>query len=454
MLRNRRDLPAEVERALASFGPADMVLTDQSAARPTLESETPIAPEGPANLPEEELASERNAEPVQAAAAAVPAPVVEAPPAVPEGPFRIADVVARIDAYQRQAESKPRRPVAVPGIVTSFRFETDGRGVLSRVEGVERGPLLGLSLARAGETGLAEIDGVPGGALRRRAAFSNARLRVGGSSDAGGDWRISGVPAFDPASGRFIGYRGSARRPRSDERAEPAPTPAPSTADSLRQLVHELRTPAGAISSFAEMIEAQMLGPVPPVYRGQAAVIRQQARDLLGVIDDLDLAARIEEDALDLRPGTVPLAPLLAEIAGELTPLAELRGASLSLQGIDTAVRGDRRAVERLLSRLLATLVSAAQSGETVRVEALADAREAPVLAFARPAALNAYPGEALLAIDDEGEDAALLGTGFAMRLVRNLAKELGGALQFERDRLILRLPSAENVPLGQAHGG
>lgn len=453
VLRNRRDLPAEVERALASFGPADMVLTDQSAADAST-AQPAATIEAPAQLPEAELTPLRMAEPVEAPIATVPEPAVEVPAAVPEGPFRIADVVARINAYQRQADSKPRRPAAAPGVVTSFRFETDSRGVLSRIDGVERGPLLGLSLARAGETGLAQIDGVPGGALRRRAAFSNARLRVGGSSDAAGDWRISGVPSFDPASGRFIGYRGSARRPRSDERAEPAPATAPSTADSLRQLVHELRTPAGAISSFAEMIEAQMLGPVPPVYRGQAGVIRQQARDLLGVIDDLDLAARIEEDALDLRPGTVPLAPLLAEIAGELAPLAELRGASLSVEGIDTVVRGDRRAVERLLSRLLATLVSAARSGETIRVETLAGAGEAPVLAFARPAALDAYPGDALLAIDDEGEDAALLGTGFAMRLVRNLAKELGGALLFEPGQLILRLPSADTIPLGQAHGG
>jgi signal transduction histidine kinase len=347
-----------------------------------------------------------------------------------------------------------QRRALQPGVVAAFRFETDSRGALSRVEGVERGPLIGLSLARAGETGLAELDSVAAGAFRRRAAFSSARLRVGGSSDAAGDWRVSGVPAFDPASGRFTGYRGSARRPRREERAEPMPAAAPSAADSLRQLVHELRTPAGAISSFAEMIEAQMLGPVPAVYREQAGVIRQQARDLLGVIDDLDLAARIEENALDLRPDTVPLAPLLAEIAADLAPLAQLRGAAVSVEGVDPVVRGDRRAIERLLARLLATLVSAAGAGETIRVQALRAEGEPPLLAFDRPAAFAAYPGEAMLAIDDEGEDVALLGTGFAMRLVRNLAKELDGALLFERERLMLRLPSPDAVPLGQAHGG
>ncbi|MCC2976724.1 sensor histidine kinase [Sphingomonas sp. PL-96] len=452
VLRNRRDLPAEVERALASFGPADMVLTDQSSAGITVleEPEDAVvqAPEPPLSLTPAESASVpavRTEEP--------PAPQPE-PAAIPQGPFRIVDVVARINAFQRQAENRPRKPAFVPGVVTNFRFETDSHGVLCRVEGVERGPLIGLPLSRTGALGLAELDSVASGAFRRRAAFSNARLRVGGSSDANGDWRISGVPVFDPGSGRFTGYRGSARRPRPDEHAEPVQVARNSTADTLRQLVHELRTPAGAISSFAEMIEAEMLGPVPPVYRAQAGVIRQEARDLLGVIDDLDLAARIEEDALDLRPDAVALAPLLAEIAGDLAALAELRGAALVIEQAASIVRGDRRAVERLLARLLTTLVSAATRGETIQVEPLDAGAEAARLSFSLPAAFDAYPGDALFAIDDEGEEAALLGTGFAMRLVRNLARELGGALLFERNRVILQLPVPEAVPLGQAHGG
>ena len=38
------------------------------------------------------------------------------------------------------------------------------------------------------------------------------RLVIGGDSDAAGEWCVSGVPAFDHASGRFTGYRGTARR--------------------------------------------------------------------------------------------------------------------------------------------------------------------------------------------------------------------------------------------------
>ncbi|WBY08834.1 hypothetical protein PIB19_05275 [Sphingomonas sp. 7/4-4] len=56
-----------------------------------------------------------------------------------------------------------------------------------------------------------------------------------------------------------------------------------------------------------------------------------------------------------------------------------------------------------------------------------------------------------MLGIDDEREDATLLGTGFALRLARNLARELGGSLVIEPSILTLRLPAAVNSQVGQA---
>lgn len=368
-----------------------------------------------------------------------------------EGTFEIADVVARIDAFWRNREEHGPEPIEV---ADNFRFETDSKGVFRWVEGVSRAALVGLSLdANSGTPEASHVDGIAAGAFRRRAGFSNARLSIEGESDAAGDWQMSGIPVFDPANGRFTGYRGTARRPRADERAEPVRTPPPPIpADSLRQLVHELRTPTNAIAGFAEMIESQMLGPVSGPYRGRAAEIRAQARELLGAIDDLDLAARIDSAALALVPGRVALRPVLAGIADDLAPLTALRGSILALPVDDLAVTGDRRAVERLLARLLATLVSASGPGERIGVNVMQAADGMIAVAIDRPKALADYPGDSVLGIDDEREDATLLGTGFALRLARNLARELGGALVIEPESLTLRLPASENANVGQAH--
>ncbi|WP_066682587.1 sensor histidine kinase [Sphingomonas sp. CCH9-E2] len=368
----------------------------------------------------------------------------------PAGPFEIAEVVARIDAFytlQQERAAHAPQPVRVDG----FRFETDEQGVIRWVEGVSRAPLIGLSLELNASGDASRADGVAAGALRQRAVFSDARLMVVGESDAAGEWRISGAPAFDRATGRFSGYRGTARRPRREESAAPSiPPPSSPAADSLRQLMHELRTPTNAIAGFAEMIEREMLGDAPPVYRERAGTIRMHARALLAAIDDLDIAARIEASALTLGSSEVTLRPLLSRIADDLAALAELRGAWIALPIDDPVVRGDARAIERMLSRLLATLLSAARDGERVGI-AVEEVGALVAITFDRPEALAAYEGDALFNLDDEDEDAALLGTGFALRLVRNIARELGGGLKVTDAAITLELPAMVTKSLEQA---
>ncbi|MCP3736327.1 HAMP domain-containing histidine kinase [Sphingomonas sp. RP10(2022)] len=448
LLRHRRDLSAPVCRALAGFAPTDFVL----------DYDVPVA----ANDPAED------------AAPVAPAPVVEllrpAPPPVPatptgpqpvaDGGFQIADVVARIDAFQRQrptaSPSLPIAPQPVAGPVASFRFDTDGNGVICAVDGIARGALIGASLAFGAPQGAVRVDAVMNGALRQRQRFADARLDIGGRSEAAGAWRVAGTPQFDAATGRFTGYAAVARRPRSDEEAGRAPHSAGSAAsDSLRQLVHELRTPTNAIAGFAELIEAQLLGPVSPVYRDHAVTIRDQAASLLAAIEDLDTAARIEGKALELRPGPVEVQPMLERIARDLAPLAGLRGTALDIHPMgDHAALADDRAMERLLSRLLAALTAAAVAGERIDIaEAPAPAGQVAIC-FARPQALGTGGEEALLSIDGDtpaGEGAPLLGTGFALRLARNLATELGGELIFGDHLLTLRLPAALDEAMGQA---
>jgi signal transduction histidine kinase len=501
VLRHRRDLPAEVQRGLQSFGPVDFVLPSPDLS---IEAE-PVAPElalveDPPVVIEKSVAIEQLpivAEPVVAdevvAQTSEPAsveaidptfyaaplsetpfmtlgavarglpfvaeafrhaklaeaepPVVEPTAPAPADRFEISDLVARIEAFNRDRTVDAATPTPTTAETESFRFETDAQGVIRMVDGVSRSALVGVSLAYAAQQGEAHLDGVAAGAFRRRSRFSDARLEVGGLSDAFGSWRLSGVPAFEHASGRFIGFRGTARRPRRDETAAPAKPASSPVADSLRQLVHELRTPTNAIAGFAELIETQLLGPVSPTYRDRAMAIRTQAGDLLSAIDDLDTAARIEGHALDLRQTTVAVRPLLDRVMRDLEPLAALRGARLSvaMPAGDCDILGDDRAVERLIGRLLSALVSAGRNGEHLGI-VVRPVGDTVAIEFDRPAALAAYATDVLLSIDaeQEGDGAPLLGTGFALRLAQNLAVELGGVLTIGLERLTLQLPATD----------
>ena len=462
ILRHRRDLPADVRRGLDSFGATDFVLGDETEVPPGIPAQpdaAPVQPAAPIPVPP----------PVQTS---VPPPVVPIAPldrtpfvaigdaaraipvvaealragamragTEPTPRFEIADLVARIDEYQRTrvAPSPPEEPApAVP--VDRFRFATDSAGVIRWVEGVARTPLIGVSLASSASQGAARLDAAASGALRTRSAFRDVRLEIAGASPIVGSWRLAGNPDFDRATGRFIGMSGVARRPRADQAVQPPIT----ASDQLRQLVHELRTPTTAIAGFAELIGSELLGPVDPVHRDRALVIQRQAGELLAAIDDLDTAARIEGKALDLRPGTVDLADLVRRAATDLVPLAAERGALLIVDAESAPAMVDDRAAQRLVTRLLTTLLAAADAGEGLRVQVIRKTRSAR-MAVTRPRALATVAGDALLAIDTDTErdGAPLLGTGFALRLARNLATELGGRLTIEDDRLILRLPVA-----------
>lgn len=479
VLRHRRDLPGEATRALESFGPVDFVLayTPEAPATEAAAMPAPVATpvETPAPAPATPPAGDGSFVPLGAVAMGLPVVAEALRRAEPSGPaglagdgaasgngFPISDLVARIEAFQRQRDlhdpDVPASAGPAPSSAT-FAFETDAAGTIRWVEGVERAPLVGLSLATIADRAPV-VDGVAAGAFRRRAPFRDARFVVAGLSAAAGAWRIAGEPSFDPATGRFLGYRGTGRRPRFDESASPAPGARSGLADSLRQLVHELRTPTNAIAGFAELIESELLGPVPAAYRARAGTIRAHAADLVAAIDDLDTAARIEGQALELRAGPVPLAPLLVRAVAGCQPLARVRGAVLSLTPVPPTLvlDVDDRGAERLVGRLVAALVSACAPGERLTLAAMRGDGGRVLVIADRPVALAALAPEGPFQADAEQEAATpgapLLGVGFALRLARNLAAGLGGSLAFDPRRLTLALPAAASTEMGQSYAG
>lgn len=434
MLRRRDDLDPAVTRALETFGATDFVIgydpppaLDQPASPPI--GPSPFTAIGAIADTLDVVATARQQ--------------AEAPQPQETGGFEIAALVDRIASFQRD------RPLTAPTALKamdSFRFETGADGLIRWTDAVPRGALIERSIATANSRD-AQADGIVAGAISQRAAFTDARLTLSGAPALAGEWCISATPIFDPATGRFDGYRGSARRPGSDGAAEGGV--AQGSGEGLRRLVHELRTPTNAIAGFSELIETQLLGPVAPPYRERASAIRGSASDLIAAIEDLDLAARIEGDALNLRPGTVVVAPLLNVIVADLRSLLTVRGATVVLAPIDVAlaVTCDDRALERLLGRLLATLVSAAQAEEAIHVSATRASGEQACVAVTCPVALASLPEAQLFALDAEREGdlpgAPLLGIGFALRLVRNLATELGGRFAIAAGRMTLTLPLA-----------
>ena len=420
ILAGRSDLPVSVRRALDSLGAGSVALP----------------------------------QPAIAAADASAADVVDEAPA-----SQISELVRRIDKYQSsRSKPAPARPR------TSFLFETGPDGVIRWVDGITRGAAIGLSIAESALGGEPGTDGAAVGAFRQRAEIVNARMILEGAAADAGEWRFSALPWFDPATGQFCGYRGTARRPQHNELPYGRPESSDS-GDSIRQLIHELRSPLNAISGFAQIISGQMFGPVSGAYRKMADSIIADAGAVQDIIDDLEVAAR-STGTVEARPTdeVADLATVMAQIEGDLAPLLADQRIDLSISRIGGPflAHADDANSRRMVGRLLTALVDICEAGTTLVGQLVAEAGPDDMLQLriVRPAAIRFASAADLLdpGFSPEGEapGAAILSLGFSLRLVDSLARGAGGRLDIGHNALTLYLPSANpraDTELGAQHG-
>lgn len=420
-LRNRRDLGPMTQRALRLWSSADFVLSVDTSVQD----------------------------------------VPQAPQAV-----QIRDIVQRIERLRLARENEAampdhlvldeQAPEPVPvarainaGSVTEIHFETDEDGTISWVEGTPAGAVVGVDIAEPAFDDGPGPDAYGAAAFRQKMPIENARMRLCGAPAVAGDWRINAAPFFDSVSGRFHGYRGILRRPNLAEVAV-IPNENVTEADNIQQLLHELRTPLGAIVGFSEIIEQQLFGPVTEEYRILAANILRDAERLLSGFDDLSTAAKIETGSYVAETGTTDCDWLSMRLADRLRGLSDLLHVTLNLVHAHPVrpFAVDNQLSERLFSRLLSAVIIGCEEGEVLdgrfRTEPGLNATNRFVLTLPKKlinmdesALFGSGPGSI-----DDSDEAPLLGLGFSLRLVRSLAQNVGGDLRFHNQALIVSLPA------------
>ncbi|MCW5646648.1 MAG: HAMP domain-containing histidine kinase [Sphingopyxis sp.] len=414
LLAGRRDLPQAVHRGLASLGSASVALPQ----------------------PKTQVVDQQQ---------------IEAE-AVPEtGSSQISELVRRIDKFQ-STRGQPARTGADHTPRSAFVFETGADGVVHWVDGITRGAVIGLSIAEAAFGGEPGIDGISAGAFRQRAEILNARMVLEGNAADAGEWRFSALPWFDPATGQFRGYRGSARRPHRNEQPYRRPDAADS-GDSIRQLIHELRSPLNAISGFAQIVAGQMFGPVSQSYRRMAETIVADARSVQTIIDDLETAARGNRGVLPDQDiaNVVDLAHIVAQVESDLAELLRDESVDLSISRIGGPFAGlaNDADARRMVGRLLTALIDVSEPGSTLVGQLVTEMPHDDMLQLriVRPAAIRFATAAELLdpGFSPEGEapSATVLSLGFSLRLVDSLARAVGGRLDIGHNALTLHLRSA-----------
>lgn len=469
ILRHRRDLPAPVERLLERLGVHDRGLPPLSGANPAFLAGDRAGPAGVLDLDDDlAVAGDELPRPTSLNEWAR-ARAAREPAAVTPAEAGIGAIVRRIEEFRKAREARgkaaaaadsaapaPGVPVAVaPRRALTVDFATDANGRVNWADGAHAPALFGLDLASLDDgggggsgVGSGGHSGALASAIRRRLPLHGVPLRIDGAPLVSGEWQVDAAPRFDPAGGRFTGYCGRLRRPPASPGGDAPAQAARREGDRMREILHELRTPANAIQVAAEIIQQQLYGPAPHEYRALAAAIASDCAHILAGFEELDRLVKLEAGALVLDQGECDLAQVIAQTVARLDAWTRPRRSGFVVDPAtgpaSLPVRIDRAEAERLVWRLLAALAGATAPDEALGLTWSHDQRGASVQ-VELPRALAERSDDALFGAPagDGGQSpsAGMFGIGFSLRLAAAEAAAAGGGLGRINNGLQLVLP-------------
>jgi len=443
-LRNRRDLPSDVEALLMRLGVHDRGLPAPAAAVRIVKTHDTDASSAPIPL---------------RAPVAKPSATLVPRDREDTGRTEISALVERIAQFRRERgesrqefERSPRLPLGelperIETLASSFGFAADAAGRITWASTDVAAKVIGTRLFaphQLADLAAAEISLER--AFARRQPITRGEVTLAGAPAIAGEWLIDAQPRFSE-DGHFTGYFGRLRRvPSQHDAALPAEA---READRIRQLLHELRTPITAVQGYAEVIQQQLFGPAPHEYRALAAAIAADAARILAGFEELDRLARLETGAMQIEPGETDFAAVISRTAAQLAPVLEPRGAALMLDFPPTTtllVALDPDDADALVWRLLATLAAVCGAGERIalQLDPLIGANGALArLVCTLPERLAAEDNlfAATTRTPDSAINAGLFGAGFALRLARAEARGAGGGMMRDGATLTLTLP-------------
>lgn len=195
-------------------------------------------------------------------------------------------------------------------------------------------------------------------------------------------------------------------------------------------LGHDLKTPLNAILGYAEVMQAELMGPMPEPYADYPSIIHESGNDLLLIVDDILDLARAEAGRARLEPEPVDLSASAESVIRQMAGQAARAGVTLKLKAEgEVWAEADARAVRQIWQNLVSNAIKYSTSGKTVTLETRLDSGAALLTVIDRGAGIAA---EDLARLTEPFTQAsgARPGTGLGLSVVRRFAELHGGTFR------------------------
>lgn len=213
--------------------------------------------------------------------------------------------------------------------------------------------------------------------------------------------------------------------------------------DFLANMSHELRTPLNSIIGFSEVLQG--IDSLTDKQRRYASNIQKSGRLLLEMINDILDLAKVEAGKMEVKRSEFDLGKLVAAQCDMVHSLTEDKNISLSVHVPDhlPLAHQDPNKLGQILNNLLSNAIKFTPEGGMITV-AIADLHDGRFRLQVSDTGVGiAADDQSIIfqkfrqsrkVLDGEGLTREFAGTGLGLSIVQELAKLLGGEVDFESE--------------------
>ena len=214
-------------------------------------------------------------------------------------------------------------------------------------------------------------------------------------------------------------------------------------------LGHDLKSPLNAVIGFAEIMDAEMRGPMPDAYKDYPGLIRESGETLLRLVEDMLAYAKSESGTYELDLAPMDIAASGESVLRQSQAMADKAEVKLRMTGTaEVIAMADADAVRRIWDNLVSNAIKYSSPGDTVTLQANALGEACVIQVTDTGAGMDAEDLARIAQPFAQGRNAkGRAGTGLGLAMVQRLAEMQGGQVEIRTapgtgTRITVRLPA------------